>query len=93
MTATGSQIICNTIPELSTEQEEADTRIILHAKDAALYGSTNIIIKSPDTDIAVLACSLSHEIPSNLFFLTDMKQRTRYIAITATVGGLSQDLA
>jgi len=35
--------------------EEADTRLILHAHHAALNGFRSIVIKSVDTEVAVLA--------------------------------------
>ena len=35
--------------------EEADTRICLHARDAAIEGSKTLLIKANDTDIAVIA--------------------------------------
>ncbi len=40
---------------LNSSQEEADTRILLHAMDASKRGSTSICINSPDTDVLVLA--------------------------------------
>ena len=40
--------------ELCSNQEEADTRIILHAKYAADNDATTIIVNSPDTDVLIL---------------------------------------
>ena len=39
---------------MSSEQEEAYTKLLLHAKDAVDCGATNIYIFSPDTDILIL---------------------------------------
>ena len=39
---------------MSSEQEEADTKLLLHAKDAVDCGATNIHIFSPDTDVLIL---------------------------------------
>ena len=39
------------VPELNSAQEEADTRLLLHARHAGLNGISNIIIHSPDTDV------------------------------------------
>ena len=44
------------LKELETNQEEADTRMLLHAPHASKTW-TNIVIKSPDTDVFVLALS------------------------------------
>ena len=69
----GDQVVCVSVPELWTEQEEADTRMLLHA---ALHGATNIVIKSPDTDFVIIASSLSSKIPAaNTLFLTGTKQQ------------------
>ena len=43
------------VVHLRSSQEEADTKIILHAVDAASLGATEITIHSPDTDVLVLA--------------------------------------
>ncbi|WAQ97270.1 hypothetical protein MAR_029960 [Mya arenaria] len=45
---------CCNQPILDTNQEEADTVMILHAKYEADKGSTCIAIHSPDTDVLVL---------------------------------------
>ena len=38
--------------------EEAETRIYVHARDAAIEGSKALVIKANDTDIAVIAVSV-----------------------------------
>ena len=38
--------------------EEADTRIFVHARDAAIEGSKALVIKANDTDIVVIAVSV-----------------------------------
>lgn len=48
------------VTDPETTQEEADTRLMLHAAHAAKY-SSDLVNKSPDTDVFVLAlvfCSL-----------------------------------
>ena len=40
---------------LQSNQEEADTKIILHAVDATARGATELRIHSPDTDVFILA--------------------------------------
>ena len=49
-------VLSEEFPDLSSNQEEADTKIFLHAKNAASNGHTSIVIKSSDTDVEVLAC-------------------------------------
>lgn len=43
------------VEHLSSSQEEADTRILLHAIDATQRGATSLCIQSPDTDVLVMA--------------------------------------
>jgi len=43
------------VGHLQSNQEEADTKIILHALDATANGATQLQIHSPDTDVFVLA--------------------------------------
>jgi hypothetical protein len=42
--------------------EEADTRLLLHAAHARATGSTNILIRTVDTDVVVLAIAMHHQI-------------------------------
>lgn len=47
---------CNlNLRHLRSWQEEADTRMLLHAVDATARGASSITIQSPDTDVLVLA--------------------------------------
>lgn len=50
--------------------EEADTRLLLHASHAASDGYAAIVIRSPDTDEAILTFSLANQIPSHIYFRT-----------------------
>ena len=42
------------VPQLQSEQEEADTRIILHVQYAAITGSKRIIVRASDIDVVTL---------------------------------------
>jgi len=48
---------------LRSDQEEADTKVILHAMDALELSNSNVCVRSPsgDTDILVIALSLIEE--------------------------------
>lgn len=55
----GESAICNQDRYVLTivapcKQEEADTRILLHAKDAVTQGYERILIRTVDTDVVVL---------------------------------------
>ncbi|XP_070581399.1 uncharacterized protein [Ptychodera flava] len=55
------------IPELQCDHEEADTRLLLHAQHASRVGEVdNIVIRSPDTDVFMLAVSCAHQLQGQL---------------------------
>ncbi|KAG0727945.1 hypothetical protein GWK47_003897 [Chionoecetes opilio] len=77
-------------PELKSSQEEADTRLLLHALHAAESGYKSVIITAEDTDVMVLCLGMCHKIPSHLFQKCGTKNRTRFLDITTlsrTLGG------
>ena len=55
---------------LKSNQEEADTKIILHALDATTNKVTEIKIHSPDTDVLILALRQFPRICQNTVFVT-----------------------
>ena len=52
------------LPHLQSNQEEADTRLILHAKEAVLIGFLKIIVICKDTDVFVLF--IHHEVATDV---------------------------
>ncbi|XP_033106462.1 uncharacterized protein LOC117108533 [Anneissia japonica] len=64
--------------DLKCDHEEADTRLLLHAKHASKY-CKDVIIRSPDTDVSIIALSLMDKLASNLFFLTGTGRKSRII--------------
>lgn len=55
------------VEELTCDHEECDTRLFLLAQHAANEHQT-VVIKSPDTDVAVIALSLQPDLPCKLYF-------------------------
>ena len=67
--------------QLVSNQEEADTRIILHAITAAESGVNVIVINSPDTDVMVLLLHHRTSIRANeIYFMTG--RQGKYIKLT-----------
>jgi len=60
--------------ELYTDQEEADTRMFLHASHASS-------LVSSDTDVEVLACHHQSAIPAELTLISATRSRSRLISI------------
>lgn len=76
--------------ELRSSQEEADTRLLLHALHAAESGYKSVIISAEDTDVMVLSLGMCDKIPSHMFQKCGTKNRTRFLDITTlshTLGG------
>ena len=80
------------VPALESSHEEADTRLILHAAHAGNSGYSHVIIKSPDTDVAVLAAAHCAQINGTVLFLTGTKQRRRYVNISKVSAALGQNV-
>ena len=57
---------------------------ILHTLHAAQNGASTVIIRSPDTDVAVIGCAL-------VLFHIGTKERKRYISLTALAEKLGAD--
>ena len=76
------------VPELECHQEEADTRLFLHAQHAASSGSAVVTIRSPDTDVAVIGCSFASQIPAQVLLHTGTKERRRYISLSSVAARL-----
>ena len=55
---TVTNIAVDEVSSVAANQEEADTRIVLHDIYAANNGSEKIVVRSPDTDVLVLLLHL-----------------------------------
>ena len=78
--------------ELSSTQEEADTRLLLHAKNAKNQGHSKIVVKSSDVDVEVLFIHHAKEINASLYILSGTKSRMRYIDILQIVENLGENI-
>lgn len=80
------------IGALESDQEEADFRLLLHAKHAA---GTNecIIVKSVDSDVAIISLEHFHELGcQSLWFATGTAEHTRYIPVHMLAATLGQEV-
>lgn len=69
------------VTHLRSTQEEADTKMLLHAVDAAAHGATEISIHSPDTDVFILSLGRYPELCEETNFVTGTGQRHRVIKL------------
>jgi len=76
---------------LASEQEEADTKLLLHAIDATDRGATRIDIHSPDTDVLILALRRYPEMCQDTSFITGSGDRKRSIPLGPMFNTLGSD--
>ena len=70
---------CEDVSPLESDHEEADTRLLLHAKHAS-HNHNRIVIQSSDTDVAVLCAAHFNNMGCDeLWFRTGNKYKLRYI--------------
>lgn len=87
-------IVQEQVDELSCDHEEADTRLLLHAAHAARSGNRTVVIKSPDTDVFVLALFSKLALPeTSLFMHTGTGDRSRIISVDVISRGISHELS
>ena len=67
--------------ELFSTQEEADTRMFLHAYHASTNGHQGVAIISSDTDVEVLACHHQAAIPAEITLVSGTRSRMRRISV------------
>ena len=80
------------VEHLRCNHEEADTRIFLHAKDAALIKET-ILIVCEDTGVCTLAIAKANIISVPIYQKRDTQNRTRFINITEISNILGSDIS
>ncbi|MEW8545283.1 MAG: hypothetical protein AB2693_17305, partial [Candidatus Thiodiazotropha sp.] len=66
---------------LSSTHEEADTRIILHAKDAAQQGYDRTVIVCRDTDVLILLLHFRHLLSREIWFKSGTQKKPKFVAI------------
>ena len=72
--------------------EEFDTRVMLHAANAASQGYKRILIIANDTDVVVLAVSFFNEIGAEKLWVTFGKgKKIRYISIHDVCNAMSPE--
>ncbi|KAG0710562.1 hypothetical protein GWK47_022565 [Chionoecetes opilio] len=69
------------VEQLHSSHEEADTRIILHAKAAYINGYERIIVSCKDTDVLVLLTHFAGQLSEELWMRTGTRQERRYVAV------------
>ena len=82
----------NIVEELNSTQEEANTRLILHAAHAARSGYKAVVVASEDTDVFLLCLAFKCFIPASMHAKCGTQTRTRYVSISSVVGAVGGEL-
>ena len=78
-------------PPLDSNHEEADTRLLLHAKHAASTYDT-VIMRSPDTDVLVLCTAMQQLIEKDVYMLTGSGKKIRCIHVNTICKELGDNI-
>ena len=78
------------VPELKSNQEEADTCMLLHARQATMSGP--VVIHSDDTDILILLLSHSHSL-HQCYIKKGKSSKTRIMKVDHIVNSLFKNLS
>jgi len=79
------------IEALKSDQEEADTRLLLHAKHASVSYPALLII-ADDTDVFIIALGLCRQINSEMFIRRGNKTRLRLVNISRLATALGVEV-
>ena len=69
------------IRERASDHEEADTRIVLHARDAAARGYKQVNILCRDTDVLVLLLAHREQLCQEIWMFAGTSRQRRYIPV------------
>ena len=78
--------------DLMSTQEEADTRVLLHAAHAAASSYKAVVVASEDTDVFVLCLAFESLILCKMFVKSSKQTRTVYIDISKVVLALGSQV-
>ena len=59
--------MCEEVPALESQHEEADGRMLLHAAHASTEGFPAVVICAEDTDVFILCLAFNDQIDAPLF--------------------------
>ncbi|XP_078353848.1 uncharacterized protein LOC144638526 [Oculina patagonica] len=79
------------VPALSTTQEEADTRMLLHANHAA-EDSSSVIIASEDTDVLIICLSVAPTFGCHLFIKCGTQNRERFVDVLKVAAAVGHNM-
>ena len=64
---------------LNATHVEAETRILLHSKDAQLHGFVRVVVLCIDIDVLVLLVHFKHHLPREILFMSGTKKDPKHV--------------
>ena len=77
-----NEIQCLRVPQLSSNQEEADTKMFLAARHACDRGCNSVTIHTVDSDVAILACYFAPMMTAPLYIKIGTGKNERILNVT-----------
>lgn len=84
---------CSYVSELESNQEEADTRLLLHTAHVSRSGFQTAIVVADDTDVLMMLIAFQKEIRIPIYFKCGTKARVKYIEIQKIVNALGEHVS
>ena len=82
LTCSDGQTTAVTVDLLACDHSEADIRLSLHSQHASKTNS-HVVIKSPDSDVALIALSQVGNFQATFYFETGVKQKAKRINLSS----------
>ena len=76
------QVTADEIHELTSNQEETDTRVVLYLKFAAQMGCKSAVVRTPHTNILVILLHHAHALQITIYLDTGMRKQRSLINVS-----------
>ncbi len=80
------------VPELTSTQEEADTRLVLHTQHTSQDGYKSAIICAEDTNVFIRSLAMQGNMDISIYQKFGTKNHTRYADVKKIMGSLGHDV-
>lgn len=70
------------IPELASNQEETDTRVVLYVKYAVKMGYNSAVVRTPDTDIFLILLHFAHSVALTIYLDTGTGKHRQIVNVS-----------
>ena len=80
------------VPQLTSSQEEADTRMLFHVDHIIRSGYKSVVISSDDTDVFILCLAYSRPLIDAVYLKSGTKTRIEFLDVGKAATGLGQNV-